>query len=81
MVLLFINDWFNEDVRFISDLLDRKGNIYEFQTLKDIYGLRGTFLDYQALIAKISNRWEKIINENKPFCITNAFNTVSSIYF
>ena len=40
---IFINDWFNKGVRFISDLLDRKGNIYEFQTLKDIYGLRGTF--------------------------------------
>ena len=24
---------------------------------------------------------EKIINENKPFCISNAFNTLSSIYF
>ena len=77
----FINNWFNKGVKFISDLLDRKSNIYEFQTSKDIYGLRGTFLDYQALIAKISNRWKNIINENKPFCITNAFNTLSSIYF
>lgn len=58
----FINDWFNKGARFISDLLDRNGNIYEFQTLKDIYGLRGTFLDYQALIAKIPNRWKNIIN-------------------
>ena len=28
----FIKDWFNKGVRFISDLLDRNGNIYEFQT-------------------------------------------------
>ena len=37
-------------------------------------------MDYQALITKIPNRWKNIINENKPYCITNAFNTTCSIY-
>ncbi|MCG7892737.1 MAG: reverse transcriptase domain-containing protein, partial [Candidatus Thiodiazotropha endolucinida] len=77
----FINDWSNKGVRFISDLIDQNGNIYQFQAFKVIYGVRGTFLDYQALIAKIPNRWKTTINENKPYCIINAFNTPSSLYF
>ena len=76
----YINEWFNKGVRLISDLVDLNGNIYQFQRFKDIYGVRGTFLDYQALITKIPNRWKNIINENKPYCITNAFNTTCSIY-
>ena len=76
----YINEWFNKGLRLISDLVDLNGNIYQFQRFKNIYGVRGTFLDYQALITKIPNRWKNMINENKPYCITNAFNTTCGIY-
>ena len=42
----YINEWFNKGVRLISDFVDLNGNIYQFQRFKDIYGVRGTFLDY-----------------------------------
>ena len=64
----------------MSDLVDHNGDIYRFERFKDNYGVRGTFLDYQALLAKIPKQWINMINENKPFCITNAYNTTCSIY-
>ena len=47
------------------DLLDEQGNIYDFENFKTRFGLRGTFLDFQALIGKIPNRWKTTLNNNK----------------
>ena len=46
----------------MSDLLDEQGNIYDSETFKTRFGLRGTFLDFQSLIRKIPNRWKTTLN-------------------
>ena len=46
-------NWFDKGVRNVVDLIDMNGNIYSFHQLKEVYGIKGTFLDYQTLIRKI----------------------------
>ena len=36
--------------------------------LKYVYGIKGTFLDYQTLIRKIPRTWKETINENTNKC-------------
>ena len=64
----------------MSDLLDEQGNIYDFETFKTRFGLRGTFLDFQSLIRKIPNRWKTTLNNNKNICIINKFNVKCNVY-
>ena len=54
----YINNWFKKGIKQISDLLDINGNFYQFDVLKEMYGINGTFLDYQSLIHKIPNYWK-----------------------
>ena len=50
---LYISDWYKKGIRYVPDLIDENGNLYEFVTLKNRYGLKGTFLDYQSVLRKI----------------------------
>ena len=53
-----------------------------YTSLKDlrIYGVRGTILEYHELLTKIPNLWKTVINNNKPYCILNAYNTSCNVY-
>ena len=42
---LYINNWFKKGIKQISNLLDINGNFYQFDVLKEMYGISGTFLD------------------------------------
>ena len=46
-------------------MLDINGNFYQFDVLKEKYGINGTFLDYQSLIHKIPNYWKNMIINNR----------------
>ena len=48
-------------------LTDIDGNIYTFERLKEVYSIKGTFLDYQTLIRKIPRTWKEIINEHTKY--------------
>ena len=54
----YISDWHNKEIRYISDLFDESENLFEFDTLKNRYSLRGTFLDYQSVIRKIPKKMD-----------------------
>ena len=41
---------------------------------------KGTFLAFQSLIRKISNRWKTTLNNNKNICIINKFNVKCNVY-
>ena len=70
---LYINNWFKKGIKQISDLLDINGNFYQFDVLKEMYGINGAFLDYQSLIHKIPNYWKNMIINN----VTNlVFNLI-----
>ena len=81
-----IHDWFKKGLTLIGDLFDEDGNedgnIYDFDTLKHIYGLRGTFLDLHSLLMKIPENWKMILilNNNKISCITNRFNVKCNLF-
>ena len=40
---LYVKNWDNKGIKIIGDILDSNGNFYTFDTLKEIYGVRGTF--------------------------------------
>ena len=59
-----VNEWYNKGLRNVMDLIDENGLIYEFQELKQMYDIPGTYLDYIRLINKIPRRWRDMINED-----------------
>lgn len=75
-----IQNWYKKGIRTLNDLIDEHGNIYQFEELKGIYNIRGTFLDYQSVLRKIPERWKDIINDNKIACILNKYNVRCNIY-
>ena len=76
---LFKN-WFEMGVRNVIDIVDTNGYIYEFEQLKQIYNLKGTYLDYQRLINKLPKTWRDVINENNEKCKFSKFNVQINCY-
>ena len=54
--------------------------MYQFDVLKETYGINGTYLDYQSLIRKIPNDVKKIIINNRQICIQTKYNVTYNIY-
>lgn len=77
---LCILDWHQKGIRHISDILDYQGNIYAFDALKNMCGLKGTFLEFHSLLRKIPQSWKTKLNNNKIVCIENKFNVKCNIY-
>ena len=42
--------------------LNGDGNFYQFDELKENYGIHGTFLDYQSILRKLPTYWKTKIN-------------------
>ena len=76
----YIRNWHNKGIRYISDLFDESGNLFELDMLKNRYGLSGTFLDYQSVIRKIPKNWMTVVSNNKILCIISRFNVKCNIY-
>ena len=45
-----INEWYIKGIRNVIDLIDDDGSMCDFQKLKDVYEIHGTYLDYLHLI-------------------------------
>ena len=56
-------------------MIDQNGHFYTFVTFKNIYGVTGTFLDYQRVLAKIPDQWKILIRNNQI-----AYKVACSIY-
>lgn len=76
-----LNDWFQKGLIYIGDLFDENGDMLDFQTLKNRYRLRGTFLDFHAVVRKIPDSWKTILNNNKLACKVHRFNVKCNFYF
>ena len=50
----------NKGIRNVIDLIDENGLIHDFQTLKDLYNIHGTYLDYAHLIDRIPRLWREM---------------------
>ena len=46
-------------MKTIGDDLDNNGNFYTFDALKEIYGVRGTFSNYENILNKMPKSVEK----------------------
>ena len=77
---LYINNWFKKGIKQISDLLVINGNFYQFDVLKEMYGINGIFIDYQSLIHKIPNYWKNMIINNRLVSIQRKYNVTCNIY-
>ena len=65
----------------VIDLVDTNGYIYDFEQLKQIYNLKGTFLDNQRLINKLPKTWLEVINQNNEKCKFSKFNNLFFLTF
>ena len=54
-----INEWYIKGIRNVMDLIDEDGSMYDFQKLKDVNEIHGTYLDYLHLINRIMERYDK----------------------
>ena len=77
---LYVKNWDNKGIKTIGDILDNNGNFYTFDTLKEIYGVRGTFLNYENILHKIPNQWKNLINENRVFIYQNRYNITCNVF-
>ena len=60
----------------VIDLIDEDGSMYDFQKLKDVYEIHGTYLDYLHLINRIPRLWKDLINENSTKMPHIQYNTI-----
>ena len=60
------------------DIINVQGECYNLADLKNEYGIRGTFLIFQAIINRIPNDWKNIINNNKEICREFKYNIVQA---
>ena len=60
------------------DIINVHGEFYNFADLKNAYGIRGTFLNFLAIINRIPNDWKNIINNNKEICREFKYNIVQA---
>ena len=47
---LYVKTGIIKGIKTIGYILDNKGNFYTFDALKEIYGVRGTFLNYENIL-------------------------------
>ena len=76
----FIKDWFQKGITTIYNLIDRNGNWYDFERLKEAYGIKGIFLNYLTVLNSIPNAWKEVINDNKVYFILNKTNVKCNVY-
>ena len=62
---LFYKNWYDKGIRNTLDIINVKCEFYNFVDLKNTFGIRGTFLNYRALINRIPNDWKTKINNSK----------------
>ena len=60
----FISGWAKHNVLKIKDLLTINRE-FNFNHLKIIFNIRGTFLDYNRILASIPQKWKTMINNEK----------------
>ena len=77
---LYVNNWYSKGIKTIGDILDENGNFYTFDQLKELYRVRGTFLNYENILQKIPNQWKNIINANKVFIYQNRYNITCNVF-
>ena len=68
-----MNIWDSKGIKTIRYLLNNNSNFYTFDRLKEIYGVRGTFLNYENILHKIPNlisRKRQILNHS-PLSLLN----------
>ena len=77
---LFIKEWHDKGIRNVIDLLNAEGQFYNFNELKDIYDIHGTFLDYQSILRKLPAFWKNKINQNSVKCKNLRQNVAQNCY-
>ena len=66
-----VGDWYKKGVTLIYDFINENREFYEFKSLKENYGVKGTFLDCEYVLYKIPNEWKRKNDDNKMFSIEN----------
>ncbi|KAK6178238.1 hypothetical protein SNE40_013046 [Patella caerulea] len=61
-----IQNWHNNGVSLISDLISPDRMFYKYQELKDIYKIKDTFLGYYRVMTAIPKSWKKKIELPEP---------------
>ena len=75
-----MNNWYSKGIKTIGAILDDNCIFYTFDRLKEIYRVRGTFLNYENILQKIPNQWENIKNENRVFIYQKRYNITCNVF-
>ena len=73
-------NWHEKSIRVVFDSIGQNGEFYMFEQLKVMYNIKGTFLDYQYILNKISQSWITQINDNHVFIFENKINVICNIF-
>ena len=68
-------------IKFVSDIIDDEGNLYNFEALKAKYNLRGTILDFRAFTRRLPKLWKKLSNDNRITCMLTKYDVRCNVYF
>ena len=77
---LYFKEWHDKGIKNVIDLLNGDGNFYQFDELKENYGIHGTFLDYQSILRKLPTYWKTKINQNNFVCKNRKQNVARNCY-
>ena len=77
---MYENNCYSKGIITIGCILDDNGNFFTFDRLKEIYRVRGTFLNYEDILQRKPNQWKNIINENRVFIYQKRYNITCNIF-
>ena len=55
-----IKAWQERGVRYLSDIIAEDGHLLSFQQIKEMYQLRGSYLDYTGIIRSLPSEWKAL---------------------
>ena len=62
---MYYGEWDNAGVRYVNDILDDEGNLYNFNDFKQNTAIETNFLTYHGLIHALPLEWKTEINNNR----------------
>jgi len=58
---VFKQAWYNNGIKYLSDILDDNGKFLTWQLLRERYHLKCNFLEYYSLLYAIPNNWKRCV--------------------
>ena len=71
---LYIKNWARKGILWVKDLCDKSGFL-TFDHLKEMYGIKGTYLDYLHMLNMLPDSWKYTIRHLNNISVSNLLVT------